>query len=139
MTSLGLFSEEELELVSNIGFIIAPSERLGEGFTVQVIDGLRTWSCATKFGQIMVKGAPASFSGAYTLSPRFVRGADHLANLGDPVEITIDDDTACASNDMGKEFMSLATTASLVTPHNQQQVHLRHLGRWGHTLNRQHM
>ena len=79
MTSLGLFSEEELELVSNIGFIIAPSERLGEGFTVQVIDGLRTWSCATKFGQIMVKGAPASFSGSYTLSPRFVRIAEHLA------------------------------------------------------------
>ena len=80
MTALGIFSEEELELVSNIGFIIAPSERLGEGFTVQVIDGLRTWSCATKFGQIMVKGAPASFSGSYTLSPRFVRVADHLAN-----------------------------------------------------------
>ena len=114
MTSLGFFSEEELELVSNIGFIIAPSERLGEGFTVQVIDGLRTWSCATKFGQIMVKGAPASFSGAYTLSPRFVRGADHLANLGDPVEITIDDDMACASNDMGKELMPMARTATLV-------------------------
>ena len=43
MTSLGIFGEEELELVSNIGSIIAPSERLGEGFTVQVIDGLRTW------------------------------------------------------------------------------------------------
>jgi hypothetical protein len=64
MTSLGIFSEEELELVSNIGYIISPSERMGEGLTVQVVDGLRTWSCATKFGQIMVKGAPASFSGS---------------------------------------------------------------------------
>ena len=40
MTSLGIFSEEELELVSNIGYIISPSERLGEGLTVQVVDGL---------------------------------------------------------------------------------------------------
>ena len=139
MTTLGIFSEEELELVSNIGYIIAPSERMGEGLTVQVVDGLRTWSCATKFGQIMVKGAPASFSGSYTLSPRFVRIAEHLANLGDPVEITIDDDIACASNDMGKEFMSLATTASLVedldgdniTSVEISQVSLYHMLNWG--------
>ena len=139
MTALGIFSEEELELVSNIGSIIAPSERLGEGFTVQVIDGLRTWSCATKFGQIMVKGAPASFSGSYTLSPRFVRVADHLANLGDPVEITIDDDMACASNDMGKELMPMARTASLVesldgdniTSVEISQVSLYHMLNWG--------
>ena len=89
-------------MVSNIGYIIAPSERMGEGLTVQVVDGLRTWSCATKFGQIMVKGAPASFSGSDTLSPRFVRIAEHIANFGDPVEITIDEENACASNDMGK-------------------------------------
>ena len=139
MTSLGIFSEEELELVSNIGYIIAPSERLGEGLTVQVVDGLRTWSCATKFGQIMVKGAPASFSGSYTLSPRFVRIAEHLANLGDPVEITIDDDMACASNDMGKEFMAVATTQSLVesldgdniTSVEISQVSLYHMLNWG--------
>ena len=139
MTSLGIFSEEELELVSNIGFIIAPSERLGEGLTVQVIDGLRTWSCATSFGQIMVKGAPASFSGPYTLSPRFVRIAEHLANLGDPVEITIDDDVACASNDMGKEIMAVATTQSLVesldgdniTSVEISQASLYHMLNWG--------
>ena len=139
MTTLGIFSEEELELVSNIGYIISPSERLGEGLTVQVVDGLRTWSCVTKFGQIMVKGAPASFSGSYTLSPRFVRIAEHLANLGDPVEITIDGDIACASNDMGKEFMSLATTASLVedldgdniTSVEISQVSLYHMLNWG--------
>ena len=139
MNFLGIFSEEELELVSNIGYIIAPSERLGEGLTVQVIDGLRTWSCATSFGQIMVKGAPASFSGSHTLSPRFVRIAEHLANLGDPVEITIDDDIACASNDMGKEFMAVATAQSLVESLNGDnitsvgisQVSLYHMLNWG--------
>ena len=139
MKSLGIFGEEELELVSNIGYIIAPSERLSEGLTVQVIDGLRTWSCATSFGQIMVKGAPASFPSSHTLSPRFVRIAEHLANLGDPVEITIDDDVACASNDMGKEFMAVATTQSLVesldgdniTSVEISQVSLYHMLNWG--------
>ena len=141
MISLGIFSEEELELVSNVAFIIAPSERLSEGLTVQVINGLRTWSSSTRFGQIMTKGSVASFAGSYTLSPRFVREAEYLANLGSPVEITVEDGMATASNDMGKSSMMLEATPSAVedldgdniTTVEIPQVSLWHLLNFGST------
>jgi hypothetical protein len=139
MTNLGVFTEEELELVSNISYIVAPNERKGEGLTLQVVNGLRTWSIHTRFGQATAKGWSAAFSGCYTLSPRFVREAEYLANLGEPVEIIIDGNMAYARNDMGQATMALANKTRLVerlsgehlTTVELSQVSLTHLLTWG--------
>ena len=109
MTSLGVFTEEELEFASNLAHVVSPSERLEEGISLQVVNGLRTWSAQTRFGQALYTGMPATFSGTYLLSPRFVSEAEYLANLGEPVEIIVNGNKAYASNELGQASMALAS------------------------------
>jgi hypothetical protein len=139
MTSLGVFTEEELEFASNLAHVVSPSERLEEGISLQVVNGLRTWSAQTRFGQALYTGMPATFSGTYLLSPRFVSEAEYLANLGEPVEIIVNGNKAYASNELGQASMALASkpcsvkrlTGDNLTTIEISQMSLAHLLTWG--------
>ena len=116
MISLGKFEKEELETACLAANVVCPQENLGEGLTVQVIDGIRTWSSSTSRGDVVTQGVPATFEGKYTLSPRFVHEADCLASEGNPVEIRIENGHAFASNDFGLFSMILGNKESNVSP-----------------------
>lgn len=112
MISLGKFAEAELETVSNLMYVISPSERLNEGLSVQVVDGVRTWSATTAFGQAMVKGEKAVFVGRHTLWPRLVREAEILCNSDDECEIFVDGVKARLVSKSGISEMDVASCAS---------------------------
>jgi hypothetical protein len=116
MISLGVFEKEELETACLAANVVCPQENLGEGLTLQVIDGIRTWSSSTSRGDVITQGVPATFEGKYTLSPRFVHEADCLASEGNPVEIRIENGHAFASNDFGLFSMILGNKESNVSP-----------------------
>lgn len=110
MISLGKFAEAELEAVSDLMYVISPSERLDEGLTVQVVDGVRTWYATTAFGQAMVKGGRAVFAGRHTLALRLVREAEILCNLDDECEIFVNDASARVVSSSGITEMDIANS-----------------------------
>lgn len=129
MISLGKFTEAELEVVSNLMYVIAPSERFNEGLSVQVVDGFRTWFAVTTFGKAMVKGERANFSGCYTLAPRLVREAELLCSLDDECEIFVDDFSARAVSESGINEMVIAKCAGSLKEFDidfQTSAHLTH-------------
>ncbi len=114
MTSLGVISETELDLVSLVLHLMSPDEMKDQGITVSVVDGLRVWAFGNIFGQVEVIGAPANFAGKYNITPRFLYEANNMAAMDDECEFIIDGEMVHANSTSGSLEMHQAKIWSVL-------------------------